>query len=99
MTDVVADGLLADGEPAGDLLVRLPDRQQLEDLDLARRQAVVELFRRRGPSEHVEDAVRDRVRHHAFTADHGQDAGNDGVRLRVLQYIAAGPGPQRLQDV
>src|SRR5439155_7136330 len=78
---VVANGFLADVEPARDLLVRLAGGQQLEDLDLPGGQAVVELLRARGPGQHVEHPVRHRVRHHALTVDHGQDARDDGVRL------------------
>src|SRR6266550_7694876 len=43
VADVVANGLLADAQPAGDLLVRESGGEQFEDLDFTPGQAVVEL--------------------------------------------------------
>src|SRR5690348_7746678 len=66
VADVVPHRLFADLQPVRDLLVGHAVRQQLQDLDLAVREPVVELLRRRGAGEHVEDAVRHRARHDPF---------------------------------
>src|SRR5258706_16404044 len=41
ISDVALDGVLCDGKPSGDLFVRVPCRDQPEDIDLARRQRLV----------------------------------------------------------
>src|SRR5207244_6130371 len=48
VADVVADGLVADAEPVGDLLVGEALGEQAQDLHLALREAVVELLRHHG---------------------------------------------------
>src|SRR5207248_11053636 len=62
VADMVSHRLLADLQAARHLLVGLADGQEFEDLDLARRQTVVELFGGGRAGQHVEDAVGHRAR-------------------------------------
>src|SRR6266581_2912079 len=99
VADVVAHGLLADLQLVRDLLVGHPRGQHLENLDLARREPVVELFRGRGAREQLENPIGDRAGHHPLAGYHRQDTGDDRAGLRVLEHVTAGAGFQRLDHV
>src|SRR6266571_3869836 len=92
IADVVPDRLIADIEPAGDLRIGLADGDQLQNLDLAPGQAIVELFRRRVTTQHLDHTIHDCAGHHALAGNHGEDAGNDRVDVGVFEHIAARAG-------
>ncbi len=78
---MVANGLLADAQVIGDLLVGLAAGQQFEDLDLASGQPIVEFFGGGGAREHVHHAVRHGARHHPLSGRDGEDAGHNSGSL------------------
>src|SRR3954454_3495365 len=96
-------GGLAHDQLGGDLRVRHPARDQLEDLVLARRQ-LVELLRRRAVDgrvrgELLDQPARDRRGQQRLALRHDVDAGNELVGGHVLEEEAAGAGAQGLVDV
>ena len=99
VADVIADRFLTDLETPGDLFVRLTDRHQLENLDFAGRESVIELLGRRASAEHVDDSLGDGTGHDPFARNNGQDAADDGIDLRVLEDVPAGARSKRLKDV
>src|SRR5712691_102845 len=96
---VIADGLLADLQVESDLFVRLAPCHELQDLDLASGQPVIELLRRARAGEHVQHPIGDRAGHHSLSRQHGHDARRDRGRLRILEDVSACTRLQRLQDI
>ena len=85
---------LADDQLRRDLGVREPARDELEDLDLARRQ-LVEAARRRGrrggPGELVDQAARDRGSEQGVAARDDPDARGELLRRDVFQQDPLAP--------
>jgi hypothetical protein len=97
------DRRLAHDQLGGDLGVRQPARDELEDLELARGQLVEALRRlrrrRRRRGELLDQPLRDRRGEQRLALSDDADARRELLRRDVLEQEAAGAGAQRLVDV
>src|SRR5262249_22545071 len=94
--EMALDGLLADTEPASDLLVRLAVDHQPKDVALPRREVATAGWGvvTGGLQEDGGGPGRERRLASGGRADRGMEL----ARLRVLQEVADGAGVQRVDD-